>query len=362
MTFRLLSACVAWVLLVPVANASAQADQSRAMGTVTDASGGALPGVTVTLSGSMPSTSVVTDGSGRYLTGWMVPGDYSITFVLSGFDTRRVNRVSLGAGQTVVLDQQLPLAALSEIVEVKAPAPVPPPPVAAPPPPRPRAKPVDKDIVASVCGPRQPPDYSLSIGRVVSHRDESGRQLLGPGDYVRIDAGEKQGVTVGDNLVVRRRFHTGDPFAAKKLQTFGEQTAGLVQIMEISRESSVGFVVYACGEIFAGDVIERYVSQPAFFAVAAGQPQFDEPAKITIGEHNSKVAGGGQMMVIDHGIMQGVQRGQLLTIFRRPAGMEGAPLTIGAGVIVAVRPDSATIRIEKATDAVTIGDMVALHR
>ena len=132
--------------------------------------------------------------------------------------------------------------------------------------------------------------------------------------------------------------------------------------MEISRESSVGFVVYACGEIFAGDVIERYVSQPAFFAVSAGQPQFDEPAKITIGEHGSQVAGGGRMMVIDHGIMQGVQRGQLLTIFRRPVGMEGAPLTIGAGVIVAVRADSATIRIEKATDAVMVGDMVALHR
>ncbi len=367
MTFRLLSPlCLALAFLVPVTTAAAQSEQSRAMGTVTDASGGALPGVTVTLSGAaVAPASVVTDGSGRYLTAWVVPGDYAITFALSGFETRRVSRVALGAGQTVVLDQLLPLAALSETVEVKAPAPVAPPPPPAPAsppsPPRPRVKPVDKEILASVCGPRQPPDYSLAVGRVVSHRD-SGRQLLGPGDHLRIDAGEKQGVAVGDNLVIRRRFHTGDRYAPKKLQTFGEQTAGLIQILELGRDSSVGFVVYACGEIFAGDAVERFVTQPAFFSVSAGAPRFDEPAKITIGEHGSLAAGGGQMMVIDRGIMQGVQRGQQLTIFRRPAGTEGEPLSIGAGVIIAVRPDSATIRVEKATDAVMVGDMVALHR
>jgi hypothetical protein len=37
-------------------------------------------------------------------------------------------------------------------------------------------------------------------------------------------------------------------------------------------------------------------------------------------------------------------------------------VTIGDGVIVAVRPDSATILIDRATDAVMIGDLVALHR
>ena len=68
------------------------------------------------------------------------------------------------------------------------------------------------------------------------------------------------------------------------------------------------------------------------------------------------------MMVIDRGIMQGVQRGQRLTIFRRPQGAAGRPLTIGDGVVIALRADSATIRIERATDAVQVGDLVALHR
>lgn len=368
MPLRILAtALIAWFSAFPASIAAAQTDRARLMGMVTDGSGGALPGVTVTLTtGQMRPAPAVTDGEGRYLTAWLAPGTYTITFALSGFETRTVNNVQLGAAQTVVLDQQLSLATLSETVEVTAPAPPPPPPPPAPPvnliPPRPQAKPVDKEILASVCGPRQSLDYSLAIGRVVSHRDESSRQLLGPGDLLRIDAGEKQGVAAGQNLVVRRRFQTGDMAASKKLQTFGEQAAGLVQIMETHRESSVAMVVYACGEIVAGDTVEPYVPQPAFFAIGEGAPRFDEPARITFGEHGRKTAAAGQMMVIDRGIMQGVQRGQRLTIFRRTSATEGSNVTIGDGVIIAVRADSATLRIDRTTDAVTVGDMVALHR
>jgi hypothetical protein len=68
------------------------------------------------------------------------------------------------------------------------------------------------------------------------------------------------------------------------------------------------------------------------------------------------------MMVIDRGIMQGVERGQRLTIFRRSAVVDGVPVTIGDGVIIAVRADSATMRIDRATDAVMVGDLIALHR
>ena len=358
------TALIAW-LLIPAALLSAQADRSRLIGIVTDVSGGSLPGATVTITGAaIRPASVVTDGSGRYITSWVPPGSYDVTFALSGFETRTVTGISLGTGQTVVLDQQLPIGSFGETVEVKAEAPPPPPPAPkrALVPPPPRAKPVDKEILASVCGPRQSPDFTLAIGHVVSHRDDAGRALLGPNDLLRIDAGEKQGVADGQNLVVRRRFETGERFAPKKLQTFGEQTVGLVQIVETQADSSVAIVVYACGEISAGDAIERYVPQPAFFAVSPGTPRFDEPARITTGEYGQQAATAGQMMVIASGIMQGVQRGQQLTIFRRAAAHSGPMNIIGDGVIVAVRADSATIRIERAIDAVMVGDLVAIHR
>ena len=147
----------------------------------------------------------------------------------------------------------------------------------------------------------------------------------------------------------------------KKQQTIGEQTVGLVQILETKPDTSVAIVVYACGEISAGDSIERYVPQPAFFAVSPGTPRFDEPARITTGEHGQELGSAGQLMVIDRGIMQGVQRGQQLTIFRR-AESGGRPMTIGDGVVIAVRVESATMRIERASEAVMVGDLVAIHR
>lgn len=350
---------VAWILLCPAPFAQAQGDRSRVMGIVTDGSGGALPGVTVTLQ-SRPLVSVVTDGTGRYITPWVSPGAYTITFDLSGFETLTVTRVMLGAGETVVFDQQLSLATLSETVEVTAPAPPPPPPEYRPPP-RPRAKPVDAKALASVCGPRQATEFSVAIGRIVSHRDDPNRQLLGPGDVLRLDAGENQGVATGQNYVVRRKFQTGDTLGPKKLATFAEQTAGMIQIIETQPDSSAAVVAYVCGELYAGDTVEPLVTQHVFDPRPEGTPQFEEPGKILAGAHGQTASADGQMVVIDRGIMQGAQRGQRVTIFRTTAAA-GRPLLLGVGVVISVRADSATMLIDHVTDAVMVGDMVALHR
>jgi len=195
----------------------------------------------------------------------------------------------------------------------------------------------------------------------VSHIDNPDRELIGPGDRIRIDVGENAGAEKGQNLVVRRRFQIGDRLVAKRLATFAEQTAGLIQIVDTHDEWSEALVVYICGELYAGDTVEPYIAQPAFYAVADGAPRYDQPARITTGEHGATAAANGQLMVIDHGIMQGVQRGQRLTIFRR-LQVDGVPVPVGDGVIVSVRADSATLRIERATDAVLVGDLVAMHR
>jgi len=66
-----------------------------------------------------------------------VPGEYTITFALAGFDSRSLGSVLLRAGETLRLDQQMSVASLKETVEVVAPflpppapaKPLPPPPV-----------------------------------------------------------------------------------------------------------------------------------------------------------------------------------------------------------------------------------------
>ena len=95
---------------------------------------------------------------------------------------------------------------------------------------------------------------------------------------------------------------------------------------------------------------------------ASGEPQFGDPAQVVFGELGRTTGTTHQLMVIDRGYAQGVVRGQRITLFR-PALASGGPVVrIGDGVVVAVRPQSATIRIERANDAVEVGTLVAVHR
>ncbi len=366
---RVLSAAA--VLLVALSlPAAAQEARATVTGRVTDASGAALPGVVVAL---VPveggaAAAAVTDGVGQYLSPPLRPGVYAVTFDLSGFARETRSSIAVRPGDVYLLDQQLSLASLRESVEVVAAAPAPPPPPVPAPivkleaPRRPEPVPVPKDVLASVCGPGRPTDDSLSIGTLLAHRDEPSRRLYGNGDVLVLDVGDELGLEPGQNLVVRRRFRVGDKGQARDRASFGEQTAGLVQVVETSSRSSVAVVVYTCGELFAGDVVEPFDALPVMTAKALGVPQFDDPARVVLGEHGQTLGAARALMVIDRGTSAGAERGQRITIFRRSLGERGPVQAIADAIIVAVRAESATIRIERTSDAVSVGDFVALHR
>ncbi len=57
-----------------------------------------------------------------------------------------------------------------------------------------------------------------------------------------------------------------------------------------------------------------------------------------------------RLMVIDRGSDLGIRVGQRLTLFRRRPGRGARPAIVGDAIVVAVRNDSATIRVERARD------------
>jgi hypothetical protein len=349
-------------------------DGARLTGRVTDGSGAALPGVTVTVRPISPGapTTLVTDGVGQYISPVLAPDVYAVSFELTGFEARTRSGVELRQGELFILDQQLGLASLAETVQVIADAPVPPPPPPPAPPPPPPAKlsaprrpepiPVPAEALASVCGPGQASDASLTIGHLVAPRDQPGRRLYGRGDVLVLDIGADLGLEAGQNLVVRRRFLTDDRTRQFMRSSGGEQTAGLIQVVEAGTTTSVAVVVYACGELFAGDTVEPFDAVPMWTAQGLRTPQFDDPAHVILGEHGQTLGAPRQLMVIDRGAAQGAERGQRITIFRRSLGDQGPVVRVADAIIVAVRSESATIRIERASDAVSVGDLVALHR
>jgi hypothetical protein len=100
--------------------ALAQETTGTIVGTVTDESGGVLPGVTVTVRNTATGQTVerVTSGEGFYTVPLLPVGTYEITFTLSGFQTRTVRGVALSVNDRIVVDAQLSVGGVSEVVEV----------------------------------------------------------------------------------------------------------------------------------------------------------------------------------------------------------------------------------------------------
>ena len=101
--------------------------QSGMTGLVRDASGGALPGVTVEAASPAlieGSQVAVTNSEGRYRFVDLRAGTYSVTFSLGGFQTQRREGVALPADFTATLNAELGLGAIEETITVTGEDPV----------------------------------------------------------------------------------------------------------------------------------------------------------------------------------------------------------------------------------------------
>jgi hypothetical protein len=95
-------------------------------GTVTDESGAALPGVTITISSpSMQGTRTTVSGSdGTFRFPAIAPGEYRVTYELAGFGTVVREGVQVGLGFTATLNNSMKVASLQETVTVTGASPV----------------------------------------------------------------------------------------------------------------------------------------------------------------------------------------------------------------------------------------------
>ena len=109
----------AWLLAAGLA--AAQVTTADVVGRVTDSSGGALPGATVTLTN--PATGDVrtqaTSEAGDYVFNLLPIGRYQVVVELSGFSSFR-NNVQLSAGDRQRVNAQLSVGAVSETITVTA--------------------------------------------------------------------------------------------------------------------------------------------------------------------------------------------------------------------------------------------------
>ena len=123
-SFARLLLALAGIALLP---ALAAAQTSAIAGTVKDATGGVLPGVTVEVTSPAlieKTRSSVTDGSGQFKIDALRPGTYSITFVLPGFNTVKRDGIELTSDFTATINGEMRVGAVEETITVAAESPV----------------------------------------------------------------------------------------------------------------------------------------------------------------------------------------------------------------------------------------------
>ncbi len=125
---RLAAVSLAWAVLLGPASASPQIGQTATLtGTVTDASGSVLPGVTVTVVGPAllgGSRSTATDAHGVYRFPALPPGRYALRVELAGFKPVTRENVRLQLGQIITVDVTLEIGGVEETVTVRGESPI----------------------------------------------------------------------------------------------------------------------------------------------------------------------------------------------------------------------------------------------
>lgn len=214
-----------------------------------------------------------------------------------------------------------------------------------------------RDMVCAPASPLTKPTPTMVIVGGREHR----KTLFGTGDALVVRGGASQGVKPGDEFFVRRvvddRYSEHQP----GVYPISVTTAGTAQVVEAQADFSIAVVTHGCDGIIEGDYLERYEA-PAMPASQVGAaPDYANPGRLILGADRRQIGSPGEFMIIDRGTDHGLRQGQQLTIFRRIV-TDGPVATVGVATVFSSLPESSVVRIDRSTDAVWIGDLVAIHR
>lgn len=179
--------------------------------------------------------------------------------------------------------------------------------------------------------------------RLVSGEQSNYKITFARGDYVHINRGQDKGVRVGDRFSVVRpdKDPTDVPWfkwQEKLLKAMGTpyMDAGQVRVVDVQPKVSIAQVIFSCGYMQRGDILQPYQDRPAppykdpaafdHFAPVSGKPV----AMVVAGKDYGQLFGKLSAVYVNLGTNQGVKVGDYLRIFRYQGSMaETVPQTKG---------------------------------
>jgi hypothetical protein len=204
-----------------------------------------------------------------------------------------------------------------------------------------------------------PPNDGL---RVVGSQATVDKKMMGPGDTIVIDAGREDGILSGMEFYVRRVVRAFGALGPDAENPLSVHTAAVIRVLGVGDEAATALVTLACEGILLEDYLEPYRAPTVAREPIDGEPQHEDYGRIVFGDQNRWLAGKDQFMIIDRGSDDGVRSGQRFTVYRDKQTGKGFLVEIGEVEAVSVRPDSSTVQVRRAIDAIMRDDLVAIRR
>lgn len=219
-----------------------------------------------------------------------------------------------------------------------------------------------------------PPPGNL---RIIGSQDTIIKNMFGPGDTIVVSGGSSAGMEPGQRYFVRRIIRTfGNMKGPDAKHALPVHTAAWIQILGVDTMLATATIGDACEGVLLDDYLEPFVPPTiAARALPGNTPVYDNMGHIGTGIEASQVFGVGQVANIDRGSNAGVVAGQRYLVFRDKrylttptTGMsidflKASPqmplVEIGEVLVVAVRPDDATVQVLAQKDAIITGDLIA---
>lgn len=228
--------------------------------------------------------------------------------------------------------------------------------------PAPAATNLPPEVISLACAPTM--TYEAPAGSLhISGGQESTRRLShAPGDLVTINAGTRGGISVGQEFYTRRVLKSGEA-GVGRTNPGTIKTTGWIRVWAVDDEMSLATITHACDTVDVGDYLEPFAlpTVPALSSLT-GPPERDNYGLVLSGVDRRTQFGSGDYLLINRGSTQGVTPGARFVVYHDQKMPGNFLFQIAEAVAVDVKPDTATLHVLRAIDAISAGDYVGMRK
>ena len=218
------------------------------------------------------------------------------------------------------------------------------------------------DVLSQACAPALAFEVPPAPLRVTGSQEAIVRLTMAPGDLITINAGSDNGIEVGQRYFARRPIPLARGEAGRDNPLI-LHTAGWIRIYAVDDRMSLATIEHACDAVQLDDYLEPF-TLPTVPSALPGRPpaQRSNYGRVLSGTDNRATFGKGEYVMVDRGSDHGVALGAQFVVYRDKLEADNFLFELADAVAVDVRPETATLRVTRAIDGVTVGDYVALRK